>query len=178
MTRYVAFLRGINVGGHKKIKMADLRRAFDSWGFTDVKTLLASGNVAFCADETRCDALAGSIEAGIESAFGFEVGVIVRTMASIRDLVSANPFRDIDVTPSTRLYVTFLSPDSPRGLKAPYESPAMDFKILEASAQEVCSVLTLGARGRTPKSMEILEKGFGKRITTRNWNTIVKVSNL
>ena len=178
MTRYVAFLRGINVGGHKKIKMADLRRAFGSWGFTDVKTLLATGNVAFCADETQCDALASSIEAGIESTFGFEVGVIVRTLASITDLVSANPFREIDVTPRTRLYVTFLSPDSPRGMKAPYESPAMDFKILEASTQEVCSVLTLGTRGRTPKSMEVLEKGFGKRITTRNWNTIVKVSNL
>ena len=102
MTRYVAFLRGINVGGHKKIKMADLRRGFGSWGFTDVKTLLASGNVAFSAEETQCDALADSIETGIESTFGFEVGVIVRTIASIRDLVSANPFRDIDVTPRTR----------------------------------------------------------------------------
>ena len=178
MTRYAAFLRGINVGGHKKIKMADLRRAFVSWGFTDVKSVLASGNVAFSSDETRRDALSGYIEAKIEQTFGFEVGVAVRTMASIKDLVSTNPFRDIVVTPQTRLYVTFLSPDSPRGLEAPYESPNLDFRILDVSAQEVCSVLTVGAGGRTTKSMEILDKEFGKRITTRNWNTILKLANL
>ena len=178
MTRYAAFLRGINVGGHKKIKMADLRRAFASWGFQDTKTVLASGNVAFSSDETQCDALVSYIEDKIERTFGFDVQVAVRTMVSIRDLVTASPFRDIDVTPRTRLYVTFLSPDSPRGLKAPYQSPNLDFRILEVSAQEVYSVLTLGARGRTTKSMEVLEKAFGKRITTRNWNTIVKLANL
>ncbi len=178
MTRYVAFLRGINVGGHKKIKMADLRRAFASWGFTDVKTILASGNVVFSSNETQCDALAGSIKAEIESTFGLDVGIAVRTLASIQDLVSTNPFQDIAVTPRTRLYVTFLSPDSPRGLKAPYESPNLDFKILGVSAGEVYSVLTLRSGGGTIKSMEILEKEFGKRITTRNWNTIVKLASL
>ena len=178
MTRYAAFLRGINVGGHKKIKMADLRRAFASWGFQDTKTMLASGNVVFSTDETRCDALAGSIKANIQHTFGMDVDVAVRTLASIEDLVSANPFQDTVVTPRTRLYVTFLTPDSPRGLKAPYQSPNLDFRIFEVSAQEVYSVLTLGAHGRTTKSMEVLEKAFGKRITTRNWNTIVKLANL
>ena len=178
MTRYAAFLRGINVGGHKKIKMADLRRAFASWGFQDTKTVLASGNVAFSADETQCDALVSYIEDKIERTFGFDVQVAVRTMVSIRDLVTASPFRDIDVTPRTRLYVTFLSPDSPRGLKAPYQSPNLDFQVLEVSAHEVYSVLTLGSGGGTIKSMEVLEKAFGKRITTRNWNTIVKLANL
>ena len=178
MTRYAAFLRGINVGGHKKIKMADLRRAFASWGFQDTKTVLASGNVAFSFDETQCDALVSYIEDKIERTFGFDVQVAVRTMVSIRDLVTASPFRDIDVTPRTRLYVTFLSPDSPRGLKAPYESLNLDFQVLEVSAHEVYSVLTLSSGGGTIKSMEVLEKAFGKRITTRNWNTIVKLANL
>src|SRR5690606_41622912 len=95
----------------------------------------------------------------------------------------------IKVTPSTRLYVTFLSKaggDSPfkgsgvrkeakEPLKIPYISPEKDFKILQASNTEICSVLDLSKGGGTIKAMDIIETEYGSNVTTRNWNTIVKM---
>jgi uncharacterized protein (DUF1697 family) len=176
MTQYVAFLRGINVGGNKKIGMERLRGAFASWGFANVKTLLASGNVLFETRKTDLRALTQTIERGINRTFGLEVSVILRTLDEIRVLAEANPFRNIKVTPRTRLFVTFLAEKPKSKLKIPYVSPDKSFKILCITDSEVCSVLALTARwGANLRQMDILEKEFGKKITTRNWNTVTKV---
>ena len=174
MITYVAFLRGINVGGNKIIKMADLAKAFASLGFTNVKTLLASGNVVFDAANAKA-ATAPVIEAKLEKALGKKVGVLLRTGQEIQAMVAAPPFKGITVTPATRLYVTFLSEKPKSTLKIPYESPEKDFRILRLSADAVFSVLTLSPKRGTTDAMNILEKEFGKAITTRNWNTIVKI---
>lgn len=176
MARYVAFLRGINVGGHNKLKMEDLRQAFMSWGFQSVKTLLASGNVIFDAQDIDADVIAATVTKGIYEAFGLDISVIVRTLDQIEGLVDQKPFNEITVTKQTRLYVTFLSDNSQSVLKVPYDSPEKDFKILIVFAGEVCSVLTLTPQGGTTEAMNILEKEFGKNITTRNWNTITKIA--
>ncbi len=73
MTRYVAFLRGINVGGHQPVKMEELKKAFESMGFQNVKTLLASGNVLFETPETGADNLIKQIEGKLEKEFGRKV---------------------------------------------------------------------------------------------------------
>lgn len=76
----MAFLRGINVGGHNQLKMEDLRREFAAWGFQNVKTLLASGNVIFDAQDTDPDALSAILRKRINETFGKEISVIVGTL--------------------------------------------------------------------------------------------------
>jgi len=174
-TKYVAFLRGINVGGHKQIKMADLRTAFESLGFENVKTLLNSGNVLFETAEKDPKALVPRIEATLKSTFGHDVGVILRTAVEIQALVDSNPFKNVNVTPETRLYATFLSEKPNTSLKIPNISPDGNFKILRVSAGEVCSVLVLLPGSRTVDAMSVLEKEFGRKVTTRNWNTVKKL---
>jgi uncharacterized protein (DUF1697 family) len=172
---YVAFLRGINVGGNKILKMEDLRAAFTSLGFRSVSTLLASGNVLFESPPADEAELTRKIEAGLKKKFGRDIGVVLREIAELRRLAETDPFRGIKVTPQTRLYVTFLSEKAKSRLKIPYESPEKDLKILRATDREATSVLTLSPGRGTPELMGALEKEFGRNITTRNWNTIVRI---
>lgn len=174
-TAYAAFLRGINVGGHKPVKMDELKKAFESLGFKNVKTLLASGNVVFDSSHSSTSALAKGIEEKLKKTFGHDIGVLIQTFGELQRLAGTNPFKKIKVTPQTRFYVTFLSEKPKNGLKIPYESPDKNFKILRATGSEVCSVLTLSPNSRTVDLMDTLEKEFGRKVTTRNWNTIIKV---
>lgn len=177
MTKYVAFLRGINVGGHKPVKMEELKKAFESMGFQNVKTLLASGNVLFETPETGTDNLVKRIEEKLEKELGHEIGVLLRTIEEIQNLVDADPFKNIKVTPQTSFYVTFLSEKSKSTLKIPYESIEKDIKIVQVSASEVCSYITLSPNRGTSDLISVLEKELGRKITTRNWNTITKILN-
>lgn len=175
MPTCVALLRGINVGGNKVIKMADLAKAFTSLGFANVRTLLASGNVVFEASNAKA-AASPVIEAKLEQAFGKKIGVIVRSGQEIRAMVASDPFKGIAVTPQTRLYVTFLADKPKNTMKIPYEFPEKDFRILRLGDGALFSVLTLSPTRGTTDAMGILEKEFGKRVTTRNWNTIMKLA--
>ena len=174
-TTYVAFLRGINVGGNKPIRMADLQKAFESLRFTNVKTVLASGNVLFDAPPSRPAALTAAIEKKLKQAFGTEIPVLVRTLKELQRLAESEPFRGVAVTPQTRLYVTFLTEKPASKLKIPYASPDRGFRILRVTACEVCSVVILTPQHGTLDLMGFLEKEFGKRITTRNWNTVLRL---
>lgn len=171
---YVALLRGINVGGHN-MKMTDLKAAFDSLGFANVRTVLASGNVVLEAPEADTGALTQRIEEKLRLTFGYEVGVLIRTFEELQVLSDTDPFKGIEISPQTRLYVTFLSEKPQRALPVPYESPDGSFIILRVTRTEVCSVLTLSPTSQTTGLMAILAKAFGNKITTRNWNTIIKI---
>ncbi len=173
---YVAFLRGINVGGHKLVSMKRLSQAFESLGFQNVRTLLASGNVLFDAPPQNRARLVSKIEARLEKTFGHEISVILRTRDDLQVLADLNPFRRIRVTPLTRLFVTFLSEKPRTRLKIPYTSPDKSFRILRLTEGEVCSVLTPGKQwARNLRQMDILEKEFGKKITTRSWSTVLRL---
>ncbi len=178
MAKYVAFPRGINVGGHNKLKMEDLRRGFASWGFQNVKTLLASGNIIFEAQDSDPNVLAEIVGRRIAETFGMDVSVIVRTLNQIKRILDTNPFDGVTITKQTRLYVSFLPGRHQSKLKFPYESLEKDFKILSAMEREVYSVLTLNPQSGSIKAMGILEKEFGRNITTRNWNTITKIAHM
>lgn len=175
MSKYVAFLRGINVGGHKPVKMDELRKAFEALGFQNLKTVLASGNVLFEAPKAKPLALTRTIESKLEAVFGHKISVLLRSLGEIQELADARPFQNIKVTPQTRLYVTFLSEKPKSELKAPHKSPDKSFTILRVSSSEVCSVLTLSPKAQTTDLMEFLEKVFGRNVTTRNWNTINRI---
>lgn len=174
--RYAAFLRGINVGGKVLIKMADLKSAFEDMGFEQVRTILASGNIVFESRRKTSEAIGKEIATGLKCAFGREIGAAVRHVEHLGALATSQPFAGIKVTPSVRLYVTFLSDARMAStLSLPYASAAKDFRILRATATEVFSVLDVAKGSGTPDAMGIIEKEFGKKVTTRNWNTVLKV---
>jgi uncharacterized protein (DUF1697 family) len=175
LTRYVSFLRGINVGG-KTVKMDKLKSVFESLGFTDVKTLLASGNVIFLSEETDAKILNKKIEAALHEAWGFDISVTNRTIKYIQELIESNPFKTITDDAGIRLYVTFLKEDNRSNLVIPYESPKKDYRIVSATGDEVFMIVE--ADGKTTDAMDFLDKKFGKKVTTRNWNTVVKISML
>ena len=90
MTRYAAFLRGVNLG-KRTVKSAELKAAFEAMGLGNVKTLLASGNVLF--DAKASNTLKGKIEAGLKEAFGFEIGTVLRSVDELATMVAADPFK-------------------------------------------------------------------------------------
>lgn len=175
MTKYVALLRGINVGGNKKIPMADLKKLMEKSGYKNVKTLLASGNVIFDASEKDIVKLRGTIEKFLEKHFGFAIPTLLRTHEDVVALVQSAPFKSVAVTDNTRLYATFLSEKSKRTLKLPYKPSKEKFTVLSSTGHEVFSIFEFVPGVDTPKVMEFLEKEYGKNVTTRNWNTVQKL---
>ncbi|MEM6841093.1 MAG: DUF1697 domain-containing protein [Bacteroidota bacterium] len=173
--QYIAFLRGINVGGHKKVPMADLRKRIETLGFTQVTTILNSGNVIFSAPEGEKVTLEAAIAKDLERFFGFPVPVLVRRAEVISHLLEADPFQNIEVTKDIRLYVSFLKEEPFTPITLPWSTEDSSYRILEVKDRAVCSVLDLSVT-QTPKGMEALEQLFGKNITTRNWNTLVRIT--
>lgn len=171
----MVFLRGINVGG-KTIKMNLLKKAFESLKFKDVKTFIASGNIVFASDETDEQRLIHSIEEKLQQTFGFSISVIIREVDYLHELVTSDPFKHIHVTPNLRLYVTFLGDNAKKSIDLPYVSPNKDFQIISMTDSELFSVLEVD--GKTTDAMKLIEKTFGKNVTTRNWNTVKKLASI
>jgi uncharacterized protein (DUF1697 family) len=182
--RYAAFLRGINVGGHKALTKDALRAAFQGMGFENVRTIQASGNVLFDAgeevaaghDQAEIDSLAARIGDGLEQALGYRIGVIVRRLADLELLVASDPFQGVAVNPETRLYVTFLSRPVKNGTEIRPGSGSAH--VVRATEGEVLTVITLSPGSGTTELMAWLEKRLGKDVTTRNWNTVLKIAGL
>jgi uncharacterized protein (DUF1697 family) len=170
MSKYVALLRGINLG-KRQIKMAELKALFESEGYQGVSTLLASGNVVFSAAETKSEKLRSKIEKAIKEKFGFEVPVILRSEKEIHALIESDPFKGVRVGSQTRFFITFLG-EPPKSGSITMKTKEGDEVIRSMSNQDVVSVLV---NMRTPDAMDTLKKEFGKNITTRNWNTVLKI---
>ncbi len=171
---YVAFLRGINVGRHHRVPMAELRKILEIKGLKDVQTLLNSGNAIFNSSPRQEADLGKELTVHLEEHFGFPIAVIVRTAEDLKRLVESNPFGRISLTPDLRLYVTFLRDKPERQFHLPATSEDESFQILSITDKIACSVLDLSVH-KTPKGMEMLETLFGKNITTRNWNTLNRI---
>lgn len=172
MTTHVLLLRGINVGGNKKVPMADLKKMLTKMGYENVTTLLNSGNATF--DAPKADAK--ELEKVLEKTFGFSIPVILRTKADLEKIAAKNPFKGVKVTKDVRLYVTFLGDGAKKPpMKIPYASEDGSFRILSASKSEVFSVLDLSKGMGTVDAMSALEKEWSKNVTTRNWNTVEKL---
>lgn len=179
--RYVAFLRGINLGKRKATKeqLADI---FVGLGFLNVKTLIASGNVVFNAGEAgNTDdeaAMIKQIEAALRDGLGFSVDTMLRTQAAVEAMLDADPFAGVEVTKQTRLYVTLLAKPTASSLKLPHEHMDGALRILSRTEREIYSVVTLGDGRGSVDAMGFLEKEYGKQVTTRNWNTIQKLRGM
>jgi uncharacterized protein (DUF1697 family) len=174
MHKYVAFLRGINVGGHHKVPMAELRSAMEQLNCKKIGTILNSGNVLFESEIAEIGPLEQRIAVHLEKTFGFSIPILLRKTAVINQLLEKDPFKAVPLTKEIRLYVSFLSEAPAVDLSLPWVSTDHSFKIINQIDETVCSVLDLSVKN-TPKAMEALEKHYGKAITTRNWNTIKRI---
>jgi len=175
---YLAFLRGINVGGNTLISMEDLKGAFESLGFKNIKTVLASGNVIFEAPKSDLASLTRKIEQKLESQFGSAITVMLRTGEDIQALIDLAPFKKVKVTPQIRLQVSFLPHNAEHSLKVSQRLKGTPYDILRATPGELCSVVDVALKQGTPDLMKVLEKEFGKKITTRTWNTVERIGAL
>lgn len=109
MNTFISILRGINVGGHKKIKMDALRQLYSSLGYEGVQSYIQSGNVIFRTNETDTTTLASTLSTKIQETFGFEVSVLVLTAQELKNAVDKNPYLDDASKDLSTLHLTFLS---------------------------------------------------------------------
>jgi len=161
---YVALLRGINVGGNAIISMQDLKNAFGSLGFTNIRTILASGNVLFEACEEDRARLTRKIEQTLQKKFGVEIFVMIRTIGEIQALLESKPFKSTQITAQTKLHVSFLPFDLKHDLKASQRLHSTEFEVFRVSRGEV-----LQCRGNFPQSRDQrFDEGVGKTIRQGN----------
>ncbi|MEO5535332.1 MAG: DUF1697 domain-containing protein [Pseudolysinimonas sp.] len=169
MTRYVALLRGVNVGG-VTIKMAELAQVIRGLGYADVKTVLASGNVLLTTTDSA-EVAKEKLETALRGHFGYEAWVHVLTQDAVADIVAAYPFTRSD---DRHAYVVFVvQPDVRRELLAVPLDPA-----LEQAAEREGVIYWTVPKGSTLDSAMGKAQGSSKHkqwLTTRNLNTLEKL---
>lgn len=172
MFRFVAFLRGINVGGHIVVK-EKLQDAFTSLGFQNVSTYKQSGNMIFEADSADPKELKVKIEEKLSSILGYEVAVFVRTFSQLEALICLSPFKSqsIDGTSFLITFLPFASSTFP--LKLPLTISKSTAQVISAAGMEVFSVTHGGGEGALPNPF--LESKLKVKTTTRNLNIIREI---
>ena len=171
MNTYIAFLRGINVGGHN-VKMEHLRELFTSLGFSNVRTYIQSGNVFFDSDKDQ-KALEKDIAAMLETKLGYAVPTFVRTVAELEKTLTEAPFADIELTDDTRHMIVFISDPIPPTTTFPLRSPKGDYEIVGATSGELYVVVHL-INGKFVSS-NFIEKTFNVATTGRFFHTALKL---
>jgi uncharacterized protein (DUF1697 family) len=167
-------LRGVNVGGHNKIKMEALRALYESLGLLDAQTYIQSGNVVFRTKERDFALLAKRIGNGIERSFGFRPDVIVRTSAELRDVIARNPFATRPGIDPGKLLVTFLSGDPDADARDKVLKIKVDPEELRLMGRELYIHYPNGM-GRTKLPAALIERTLKTSGTGRNWNTVTKL---
>lgn len=174
MTVAISMLRGVNVGGHNKIRMDALRALYESLGLRDAQTYVQSGNVIFRTEARDLALLPQRIGNGIERSFGFRPDIIVRTSSELRDVIARNPFakrRDID---PAKLLVTFLASDPDPQARDTLRGMKTDPEELRIDGRELYIYFPNGM-ARPKLSWPLFEKTLKTSGTGRNWNTVRKL---
>ncbi|MFJ7077337.1 DUF1697 domain-containing protein [Streptomyces sp. NPDC098781] len=175
MTTYAALLRGINVGGSRKLPMADLRTLLTGLGHDGVRTYLQSGQAVFASDHGDEESLAAELATAIEKRFGFTVDVIVRDHAYLRSIADNCPFPAAELEPK-QLHVTYFSAPVDADRFAEIDRTAFlpeEFRL----GDRALYLYAPNGLGRS-KLAEILSRprlNKGLIATSRNWNTVVKL---
>jgi uncharacterized protein (DUF1697 family) len=173
----ISMLRGVNVGGNNKIKMAELKDLYESLGFTDVQTYIQSGNVVFKTKDRGDEKLSKKIGTAIEKRFGFCPEVIVRTAEEMRDIVKRNPFAQRKDVEPAKLLVVFLASDP--GKPAREAVAKIEAREeLKPIGSEIYIYFPDG-QGQSKLKFALVEKACGKIASTgRNWNTVEKLTGM
>lgn len=176
MINYISLLRGINVSGQKKIKMADLRKIYEDLELKNVKSYVQSGNVVFQSDVPP-DILSAKIELAIEAEYDFSVPVFVYSSGLWQQIKGENPFADDYYKESKFFHVTFLAEMPDKNLISELEGQdfgADEYRIVDNIVYLYCP----NGYGRTKLNNNFWERKLKVSATTRNWNTIKKLLEL
>ncbi|MBV7532058.1 DUF1697 domain-containing protein [Chitinophaga sp. sic0106] len=177
METYIALLRGINVSGHKIIKMEVLRAIFESMGFENVRTYIQSGNVIFLSKKTREQTLLKKITGTLEARLGYPVAILLRTPAELQAIVESHPYGPITPDDPRKLYVAFVQDLSDAALHPGFlslQTPGEDYTI---SGREI--YISIDKNHPKPLFSNVLaEKKLKTISTTRNWATVNKLLRL
>ena len=167
MPRYVAFLRGVSP---MNARMPELKRAFESAGFTEVRTVLSSGNVVFDSRKSAVATLERKAEKAMDAELGKSFLTIVRSTEYLQALLDADPFEEFDLSADAKRIVTFLREPAAKRMALPPEKDGA--RILKVAGSEVLAKYVPSPKG--PAFMTLLERTFGKDITTRTVDTVRK----
>jgi len=167
MPRYVAFLRGVSP---MNLRMPDLKQCLESAGFTDVKTVLASGNAVFNARAASEATLERKGEKAMATQLGCTFYTIVRPLDFLSELLDADPYAAYRLPANAKRVVTFLREPPKDKLSLPLELDGA--RILAMRGREIFTAYVPSPRG--PVFMTLIEKTFGKNVTTRTWDTVRK----
>ena len=171
--RYLVMLRGINVGTRNRVPMAELRSKLADKGYTDVATVLQSGNVIVSTESDRPEGVAGAVQRLLSDVFDVNVPCVVRKADQVRGVLERNPLQEVVSDPS-RYLVNFLSdepdPEVVRALLEEDHSP----EAIAIEGTEAYIWTPAGVKAMT-LSYAYLEKRFGGVATGRNWNTLEKI---
>ncbi|MCP5143290.1 MAG: DUF1697 domain-containing protein [Gammaproteobacteria bacterium] len=175
MTRYIALLRGVNVGKANRLPMAGFKATLEAMQCTQVKTLLNSGNAVFDSKARSCAKLAAAITAGLNEQFGITTPTIVVSAAQLQDIIRNNPLRPADDGHS-RFLVAF-SQDAnmlkPLAAHSSLAAPGERFAVTDKAAYLDCPQGFMESR----LAAKVLGKA-GSAFTTRNWATVLKLGEL
>lgn len=174
MAVIISMLRGVNVGGHNKIKMDALRALYESLKLRDPQTYVQSGNVIFRTEEGDLASLSKRIESGIERKFSFRPNVILRTASELRDVIARNPFAKRRGIEPSKLLVTFLAGDPGAEARDKVRGLKTDPEELRIDGRELFIYFPIGI-GRSKLPWAAIEKALRIPGTGRNWNSVTKM---
>lgn len=177
--KLVALLRGINVGRAKRVAMSDLRATLEELGYTNVRTLLNSGNVVFgaparakAAAARAAAAAAARIEEAVAARLGVSSRVIVLTAAELDAAIAANPLLDVADNPS-RLLVAVLADPKDRSKLEPLMEQGWDPEVFALGPRVAYVWMPDGVRDT--RVLKAVEKALAGGVTSRNWSTMLKL---
>ncbi len=173
MNSYAAFLRGI-MPQNPNMRNDKLRGVFESLGFTNVRTVIGSGNVLFETDLTDTKQMEAMIEEALPAQLDFNSTTIIRSRDELLMLMKRNPFKGVEPITSNYTVVTFCKTKPHFDFKLPYQPPDKSYRLLSLHDRDICTVIDMTG-ARTPDFMTWLEKLLSKDITTRTYKTLGRV---
>jgi uncharacterized protein (DUF1697 family) len=174
MTRYVAFLRAINVGG-RTVRMAELRRHFEVWGGRNVETFIASGNVIFETSRRNAQATERAIEDHIEEALGYSVITFLRSMSELAAIAAHTPFLESEYVSGGRLFVGFMKSPADRSVIRAIQSLRTEVDDFAVEGREVYWLRRAQLMASLAKGPAI-DQAVGSPVTMRSVNTVRRLA--
>jgi len=177
MPKYIALLRGINVGGHKKIIMADLKMVFEKSGFLEAKSYIQSGNVIFQSNEVETKKLEHQIESALEKAYGYQVPVIVLTRSKLEKILSDNPFKPFEGDDTRKIYYVFLKDVPQRKVVELFNETKFQNERFFICKDYIFLKFLCGM-GKAKLNTNLFEQKLQVKATARNHKTALKLLEL
>jgi len=176
MQTFIALLRGINVGGHRKIEMAALRTLGTELGFAAVRSYIQSGNLVFASTDAPA-AVEASLDRAIADRFGFPVEVLVRTAEAWPALVRGNPFPQACAQEPNLVMMALAKRPPSKDAAAALRERATQGERIE-TAGEALWIHYPGGVARSKLSPALIDRLVGSPVTARNWRTVLKLAEL